>query len=237
MSRQETSAVVARRMTIVAAFFALAACGGGPKHHLQQYQFADRTLGLVYVEPPAPELLHGLYDLRIPETKMQGVVLAGGAAAKEVAARRARARLDSASRTIDVSTSLAQRTVERASRYLGTHPVATPNGADFVLEVTMRSFGIDARNSEAAYLFTSAEAVLLDRHTGREIWSVRVKGRNRMTPYVQGTPNVPASIITAATISTVGVAEFQAALDQLVTYTSNLITNELRAKLREARGD
>ena len=55
----------------------------------------------------------------------------------------------------------------------------TPDGADYILEVTMRSFGLDARYSGAAYLFTSAEAVLLDRHTGREIWSVRVRGRDR----------------------------------------------------------
>jgi hypothetical protein len=212
----------------------MSGCGGG-KHRLAQYQFADKTLGLVYVDPPSPELLHGIYDLKMPDNVHQGAVQASGAVAKEVAARRARARLDTAVQRYQIEERLAQRTVERASRYLGTRPVMTPQGSDFVLEVNMRKFGIDARSSEAAYLFSSAEAVLLDRHTGREIWSVRVNGRERLTPYVERNSTVPASIITAGTLSTVTVTDFQNALDQLTTFTSRLITDELRSKLRDVR--
>lgn len=232
MSHRETLRIVIRQMAVAVALVSAGACG---KHYLAQYQFADRTVALVYIEPPAPELLHGWYDLRVPENPMQAVVHAGGGVAKEVEARRASARLDTAAQRVDVASRLAQRTLDRASRYLGTRPVLTPEGADYVLEITMRSFGLDARYSGAAYLFTSAEAVLLDRHTGREIWSVRVRGRDRLTPWVHGTRNIPGSIITAATLSTVSVEDFERALDQLVTYSSNLITNELREKLRGVR--
>ncbi|HEX7595859.1 MAG TPA: hypothetical protein VF387_05865, partial [Gemmatimonadaceae bacterium] len=31
------------------------ACGGG--HHLAEYPFSSRTLAVVYIAPPAPELL------------------------------------------------------------------------------------------------------------------------------------------------------------------------------------
>src|SRR5437868_3291759 len=81
----------------------------------------------------------------------------------------------------------AVRTLLRASRYLGTHPAQSLESADFVLEVTMKGFGLDARRSTATYLYTSAEAVLIDRRTGREIWSTSVSGRERMTPWVRGT--------------------------------------------------
>jgi hypothetical protein len=236
MSRNETSGVAVRTIGVIAASLAIASCGGG-KHHLNQYEFSDKTLALVYVDPPSASLLHGLYDLRIPDNKVEGVVYAGGAVAKEIQARRAIARLDSASKLVDVSARLAKHTLNRASRYLGTRPVETADGADYVLEVTMRSFGLDARNSGAAYLFTSAETVLLERRTGREIWSVRVRGRNRLTPWVSGTHDVPSSIITAATLSTVSVDDFHHALDQLVTFSSNLIASELREKLRDARGN
>lgn len=235
MSRHETSGVAVRTIVVIAAFLAIASCGG--KHQLNQYEFSDKTLALVYIDPPSPGLLHGLYDLRIPDTKVEGVVYAGGAVAKEIQARRAMARLDSASKLVDVSARLAKNTLNRASRYLGTRPVESAADADYVLEVTMRSFGLDARSSGAAYLFTNAETVLLERRTGREIWSVRVRGRDRLTPWVTGTHDVPSSIITAATLSTVSVEDFQHALDQLVTFSSNLIANELRAKLRDARGN
>jgi hypothetical protein len=54
---------------------------------------------------------------------------------------------------------------------------------------------------------------------------------------VSGTHDVTSSIITAATLSTVSVEDFQQALDQLVTFSSNLIASELREKLRDARGN
>ncbi|MEX2154902.1 MAG: hypothetical protein WD825_16285 [Gemmatimonadaceae bacterium] len=214
---------------------ALALVAGCGKHYLNQYDFSDKTLALVYIEPPAPELLHGWYNLDVDGNAIQTVVQAGAKVAKEVEARRASARLDSAAQRVDVASRLAQRTLERASRYLGTRMVVTPDGADYVLEIHMRSFGIDARSNRATYLFTRAEAVLLDRKTGREIWSEDVRGTDRLTPYVVGTRSVPSAVFTAATLHTVTVADFQEALEQLTTYTSNLITNELREKLRDVR--
>lgn len=233
MRRIDASKVVVSRVAFAVVLLVAAGCGG--KHYLAQYQFSDRTLGLVYLEPPSPQLLHGYYNVGLTQNAVQSVVRAGASAAKEIEARRASARLDSAVLRVDVPARLAQRTVERASRYLGTRPVATGDNADYVLEVTMRSFGIDARYNTAAYLYTRAEAVLLDRHTGREIWSIRVNGSERLTPWVRGTNNIPSAIITAGTLSQVTIADFQEALEQLTTYTSRLITDELRDKLRDVR--
>ena len=221
-----------RRLVVVAALVAATGCG---KHYLNQYDFSDKTLALVWIEPPEPELLHGWHYVRAGDNAVQAVVRAGASAAKEVEARRASARLDSAALGVDVASLLAQRTLERASRYLGTRTVTTPETADFVLEINMRTFGIDARSSSTTYLFTRAEAVLLDRRTGREIWSEDVRGTDRLTLYAVGTRNIPGAIITAGTLHTVTVADFQEALEQLTTYTSNLIVNELRDKLRDVR--
>jgi hypothetical protein len=215
------------------AVASLAACG--PHHHLAEYPFASRTLAVVYVAPPAPELLTGYYDLRGAENAVDAVVRAGSGIAKEVAGRRASARLDSATARVDIPSVLAQRTLERASRYLGTQPVSNPGSADYLLEVHMERFGINARGSNAAYLFTFAEAVLLDRRTGKEIWNINVHGRDRLTPFVVGTNAIPGSIITAGTLSTVSVADFQEALNQLMDYSSSLITGELRSALRDVR--
>lgn len=223
-----------RRPSFLPLVFVLAA-GCGPKHHLDQYQFSEHSLALVYIDPPAPELLSGWYHPREGDNAIQAVVRAGGDVAREVEARRASARLDSAARRVDIPALLARRTLERASRYLGTHPVDDPGRADYLLEVHMRAFGIDARPTTAAYLFTKAEAVLLDRRTGREIWRSTVNGSDRLTPHVQDTGDVPSSVITAATLGTVRVADFQVALEQLSTWASDLITNDLRDKLRDVR--
>lgn len=211
----------------------LASCGGG--HHLAEYPFTSRTLAVVYIAPPSPELLTSYYDLGGSQNPVEAVVRAGADVAREKEGRKASARLDSATARIDIPAVLAQRTLQRASRYLGTRPITDENQADYLMEVRMERFGINAKADEAAYLFTYAEAVLLDRRTGREIWNVNVHGRDRLTPYVQSTSPIPGSVITAGTIGRVSVAEFQGALNQLMDYSSNLITDELRAALRDVR--
>lgn len=216
--------------TIVAT---LAACGGG--HHLAEYPFASRTLAVVYIAPPSPELLTSYYDLTNSQNPVEAVVRAGADVAREREGRRANARLDSATARIDIPAVLAQRTLQRASRYLGTRPITDENQADYLMEVRMERFGINAKADEAAYLFTYAEAVLLDRRTGREIWNVNIHGRDRLTPYVESSSPIPGSIITASTLGSVSVADFQDALNQLMDYSSNLITNELRSALRDVR--
>ena len=218
--------------TLAAGAF-LAGCGGG--HHLAEYPFASRTLAVVYLAPPSPELLTSYYDLRSSQNAVEAVVRAGADVAREREGRRASARLDSATRRVDIPAVLAKRTLERASRYLGTRPVLDENQADYLMEVRMERFGINAKADEAAYLFTFAEAVLIDRRTGREIWDINIHGRDRLTPYVRSDSRIPGSVITASTLGSVSVADFQEALNQLMDYSSTLITNELRSALRDVR--
>jgi hypothetical protein len=217
----------------VAALALAAGCGGG--HHLAEYPFASRTLAVVYIAPPAPELLTNYYDLTESRNPIQAVVRAGADAVKEREGRRASARLDSATARVNLQAALAQRTLERASRYLGTQATTNQQQADYLMEVRMERFGINAKGDNAAYLFTFAEAVLLDRRTGREIWNANIHGRDRLTPYVQSTTGIPGSVITAGTLGSVSVADFQNALSQLMDLSSTLITNELRSALRDVR--
>lgn len=211
----------------------LAACGGG--HHLAEYPFASRTLAVVYIAPPSPELLTSYYDLSNSQNPVEAVVRAGADVAREREGRRASARLDSAAARIDIPAVLAQRTLERASRYLGTRPTTDESQADYLMEVRMERFGINAKEDEASYLFTFAEAVLLDRRTGREIWNVNIHSRDRLTPYVQSNSPIPGSVIAASTLGSVSVADFQGALNELMDYSSNSITDELRSALRDVR--
>ena len=216
--------------TVLAAL----ACGG-PHHHLDEYSFANRSLAVVPVGQPSPGLLTSGYDLHADDDAIGAVVKAGAGVAKDLEARKARARLDSATARLDIPTELGKRTLERTSRYLGLRPTGSEGDADFLLEIHLHNFGLDARGTSAASLYTNAEAVLLERRTGREIWNVKVHGTDRLTPRVRGASGVPGTIIAAGTLRGVTVAEFQDALDQLVTLSSNVIADELRSSLRDVR--
>ncbi|HET7583871.1 MAG TPA: hypothetical protein VFK13_03135 [Gemmatimonadaceae bacterium] len=220
-----------------AACVVLAATLGscGPHHHLADYSFAGRALALVYIAPPAPVLLQGRHTLRTANDPVAAVMRAGSGVAREIAGRRASARLDSAAAHVDMAQRFAHAALERTSRYLGTRAVEDDDGADYVLEVQMRNVGIDARGESAAYLFTNAQVVLLDRRTGTEIWSTEVHGTDRLTPFVRGTDHVPGGIITAGTLDLVTVADFEQALQQLADFSSTLVSDELRSALRDVR--
>lgn len=217
-----------------AATLLLAAACGGTRHHLNEYTFADRTLALVVLGTPAPGLITGGFDLRSTDI-VEVAIKAGSKVAKDVEARRARARMDSATARMRLTDSLAVRTLDRASRYLGVRPTTSRADADYLLEVHMRNYGLDASGSGAASLYTNAEAVLLDRRTGREIWNVKVHGTDRLTPRVRGAGDAGGSIIAAGTLHTMTVADFQQALDQLMSLSSNIVADELRSALRDAR--
>lgn len=221
---------LAGRLALLAVFVA---CGGG--HRLKEFQFADRTLAFVYIAPPSPVLRTSSYDIDASENPVTTAIKVGTGAAKEMEARKARSKLDTALTRVNFSSALAQQALERASRYLGTRSVTSAGDADYILEVQMQKLGIDVSGESAAYLFTNATTVLLDRRTGNEIWTVNVRGSDRLTPSIQGAEGVPGGVITAGTLHTVSVADFEHALNQLALLSANVIANELREDLRDAR--
>ena len=209
---------------------ALPGCGG---HHLADYDFADRSLAVVYYTALVPELWTGGYDVE-GDNPLEVVVAAGGRVAREVEARRAQARLDSAASRLDLAEGMADRTLERASRYLGARPVEEESEADYLLEVDVRHMGLDA-GRDAAYLVVRAEVVLLDGRTGREIWDADVRGRDRLTPGVSGSTEVLGDVVTAGALSRVSVDEFETILRRLTDFVADRVARELRSDLRDAR--
>ncbi|NIP80316.1 MAG: hypothetical protein GWM90_14265 [Gemmatimonadetes bacterium] len=224
MRAHRTSATLA-----VVTLMGAAGCGG---HRLADYDFGGRSVAVVYFGAPAPELRTGGYDLESRDP-LGTVVAAGGRIAREVEARRARARLDSAATRVDLATRLADRTLERASRYLGARPVEDRQAADYLLEVDVHSLGLDAGRDEV-HLFVSGEAVLLDARSGVEIWDSDVRGWDPLTPELASDPSL-GDILTAGALRTVTVDEFERILGRLADYTADRIARELRADLRDVR--
>ncbi|MGH7482839.1 MAG: hypothetical protein ACRELV_11840 [Longimicrobiales bacterium] len=214
----------------------LAGCG---HHHLEDYAFPGRSLATVYSAPATPVLWTGDYDVDTTDPLL-AVFDAGARVAREVEGRRARARLDSAATRFDLAERMADRTVQRAARYLGATPSAEPHAADFLLEVFVESYGIDARGDRAPSLFVEGEAVLIDARSGDEIWNREVRAWDRLGPGVrQDSPagEVSEEILGLGALGSVSVDEFETLLLRLADYTADVITNDLRADLRDVRDE
>lgn len=225
----------ARSLAGLSGLMILTACGAG--HHLGDYDFANRSLAVVTSAPAYPELRTGGLGLGGDKDGLEAVLQAGSRVAKEVGARQARSRLDSAATVLDIGRRMGDRTADRASRYLAAVPVET-GPADFTLEVWVTDFGLDARaRNSAAYLYTNAEAVLIDAASGHEVWSTRVWAREPLTPAYFETGPVPRDVVTAGSLMTVSVEDFQRVLERLADMSSDVVTNKLRGELRDVRRD
>lgn len=212
-------------------FVLLAACSGA-KHRLGQYDFSGRTVALLAFPAPTPELMTPGFSVR--RDPVSTAMALGSRAAVEVEGRRARARLDSAATRIDLAARIHERTLERASAYLGARPVADRAGADFLMEMDIQSVAIDAQSTRAM-LVVSAEATLLDGHTGREIWSARVRNRGPLTTRVRTGHRATNQALTAAQLTNVSVEEFEEILQRSADQTADWITGQLREDLRGVR--
>lgn len=209
------------------------ACGG-PKHDLARVSTVGSSIAVVDYSAPAPELWTGSVNVSDDDV-ITAVIDAGARVARETEARKARARLDSAAVQLDVRARLSQRTLERAARYLGSRAVDSIDEADYLLEVYVRSYGLDARGSRGARVFMKTETVLIDRRTGREVWTVRVNSHDRITPSVSGGASIPAAVVTAGSLHMVSTEELRQELGSLTDFTADYATNELRDDLKDVR--
>jgi len=233
--RMHDTAVPARRGAGIALGFAavsVAACGGG--HELEGYSFAGSTLAVADYAPPGPSLWTGGYEVGGDDV-FTTVLDAGSQVAKDVEARRARVRLDSAASQVNVRERMSEWTLERAARYLGAAPIEDAATADYLLELYVRQYGIDARGDRPARMFMNVEAVLLDRRSGHEVWTVEVNSHDLLTPSVATGSSVPIDIVTAGMLHTLTAAQLRAELAGLTDFTADYLTNQLRKDLREIR--
>jgi hypothetical protein len=154
--------------------------------------------------------------------------------AVELEGRRARARVDSAATSLGLSARVAERTLERTSLYMGARPVPDRDGADYLLEVDVRSVSLDVRGDRAR-LEMHAEMVLLDAYTGRAIWSARVRSHGPLTPHVDGAGVVPSDAVTATALYTMTVEDFERNLERLADLAADWFSREFRDAMTRAR--
>lgn len=225
--------------TLVAALLALPAVLGAcaSANTLHEYDYGGRTLAVVSDIPPRPEVLSGPHFLGgLSGDPVRDIVRAGARVVREVEAQAVQERLDEAAQRIDVGYVLEDNTLERSARYLGADALDGIPEADFLLEIVVVEYGIDAEAWEAAaHFYIEADAALLHAESGSEIWRAEIGARDPIGPAVFGGPSEVRDIVTAASLATLSVDEAVLMLESLADFSARVITDRLRDDLREAR--
>ncbi|HEX7049966.1 MAG TPA: hypothetical protein VF188_07100 [Longimicrobiales bacterium] len=217
---------------------ALLASACGPKHHLAEYDFRGRTLSVVTIAPPYPEVLTGASLHVDPDNPIQSLFRVGAEIAREVQADRLRARLDSAAAAVDVSGRMAERAHQNAARHLRARPVTDAPAPDYELELRVRKYGIVASSwTSGAYFSIDSEVLLLDGKTGRIIWSTDVHATEPVRASVVSADDRSVNdVVTAIALARMSTIEIERALASLADFAADRMVAELTEALDDVRG-
>ncbi|MEQ1857378.1 MAG: hypothetical protein ABL963_13035 [Longimicrobiales bacterium] len=227
--------LLARRTLAFALPLVVVGCAHG--NRLADFDYRDRTVAVVSDVPRRPEVLSGSYFLGGPTgDPVRDIVRVGARIFREAEAIAVQERLDAASELVDVGEVLEGDALDRTARYLGADAVSEQRDADYLLEIIVVEYGIDAEAWDAAAQFyIEADATLLDEGTGTEIWRAEIEARDPIGPAVFGGPSAVRDIVTAATIADLSVQEIVDMLESLADFSARVITDRLRDDLRDAR--
>jgi hypothetical protein len=229
-SRQSAKHAAAAMLLLVV----LAGCSS--KQRLGQYDYRNRSLGLVSIAPAYPEVLGGA-ALRVdPDRPLDALLRVGSEIAREVQKHQIRPRLDSAAVTVDVEARLSERLLDNAARHLRAVPAADARTADFELEVRIRRYGIVASAWTApAYFLIDADMMLLDGATGRRIWRGRVRQTDAVRPYAATGSRTVSNTVSAIALANMSVDDIARQLENLADYAANSMAVYFARSLDQAR--
>ncbi|KPK96256.1 hypothetical protein AMJ80_00990 [bacterium SM23_31] len=212
----------------------------GASNRLREYEFRDLTAAAVISSPLRPEVFTDPSIYIDKDNPLGSFLRIGSTIAREFQAEKARARLDSAITLVDVPERIRNRTVESSSTYLHYRPIEDYHNSDFLFNIYIQNYGIDAQSWESdVYFQIEVKVHLLDNKTGAEIWKTSVKEREPLSRKIFDSGSYTAdNVFTAIALSSLSVEEMSKGFQYLADYTADQITKKLQkdfAKSREIR--
>ncbi len=229
--------VRAPRPLLPVVLAAVVASGCSNKQRLPQYDFRNRTLSVVTVAPPQPDIFGGGYAGVRGDDAVERILNIGSALAVEVSASQAMPRLRNAAASVNVRDRMAARVLDSAARHLRAVPVQTPGSSDYEIEIRIYRYGItsSAWNSAASFLI-DAELFLLDGRSGRRIWKENVRATTPVRPLLASGEPAVDGVVSAIALANMSTEEIRAHLEVLADFSADRMIAELIDALDDARG-
>jgi hypothetical protein len=221
-------------MVVIVAAVMFGACSN--KQRLPEYDFRSRTLSVVTVAPPRPEILGtGIARVGRADT-FDDILVLGSAIALEVSAQQAMPRLQNAAATVNVRDRMGARVLDGAARHLRAIPVTAPGTSDFEIEIRIYRYGITSSSwNAAAHFLIDAELFLLDGSSGRRIWKSHVRSTTPVRPLLaSGEPAVDGAV-SAIALANMSTEAIRSHLEVLADFSADRMLSELISALDETR--
>jgi hypothetical protein len=206
-------------------------------NRLEDIRLDDAELASVLAPPPPPSL-DSWYDLGIDTSNPIGTVLRVGSSIVLAAeAEKATERMREALTEIDVPAVVLEESTARCARALGAGRVDDARDADFVLDLEIEHYGIDAPSwGSAVALEINVTARLYERRSRDLVWRRHISVAQRASPDVFGLPSAAETIFTAAMLASLSTEEMATGFAYLAHYAAKAVGNTLERDLGKARG-
>ena len=125
----------------------------------------------------------------------------------------------------------------RCARALGAARVDDTRDADFVLDLEIEEYGIDAPSWNAAVsLDLSVTVRLYERRSRDLVWRRHISVTQQARPDVFGLPSAAETIFTAAMLASLSTEEMAHGFAILAHDAARVVGDTLERDLRKARG-
>ena len=206
MKRNKMSASLL--VAVFLGLFVVASCS--TVNELSEYKFGGTTVAGTMRTPPEPEI-DGNYNVRIDA---DNPVLTFASVATNLAKanqiEKVEERMVGALRQVDVPQLVWEETYTRCTRSLASEPVKSVSDSDYIFDLEIRSYGLEADSANAAVKIVIATTARLYATVDRRlIWQRKISVRDPLSPEVFGAGTVVDTVITTAALA--GLTEDQLA--------------------------
>ena len=193
-----------RKLIVIICIGALALLFGScaTVNHLAEYRFGGTTVAGTMRTPPEPQV-DGNYNVTIDVNKpIQTFASVATNLAKANQLSKAEDKMYAALRQVDVAELVFQETYDRCAASLASDKVVSVTDSDYIFDLEIRSYGLDADSSGAAVRIEIATTARVYATADRRlIWERNVSVRDPLTPEVFGLHDVLDTVISTAAIA------------------------------------
>jgi hypothetical protein len=198
-------------------------------NRLQNVEFRETTASALAARPPAPQIFSDDWTGVDFSNPVQAAIGIGTGIAKEVEITKTRAKLDSAMDRVDIPETMRSEILKRGAQYLHYSRVEDSDRSDFLFDIIIRRYGIDAKSWSAGVHFRmDAKVILLDNRKDKELWKSCLNERMPISPDIFGLPASAGNVITMVSLSRLTADQIADGLHQLAVYTSDKFIHKLQ---------
>lgn len=207
-------------------------------NRLDHHRVENATMSADLRVPPEPRM--NIYSTVVFDSRNPvGTALSiGSNIALAAEASRVESRMREALLSVDVPSIVLEESYTAVTGALDAQKVFRKFGADYLLDLEIREYGIRADSPMAAVaMYMRLTARLYHNRSGELVWRRNVSVENRATPFMFGIGSVFGNVVTAGALANLSTEQIADGFESLAIESSRSLARKLERDLYSVRYD